>query len=124
MFGSRKKSKLAAVVDDSRSAVNKSSAALSAQVDELLGTLADKVADARGALSSYASDGAETASKSLDKVLKDSRKGVKTLDRKWKKMDSKQKVLVAGGLLAALAALVAAPTVVKKVRARKLTAAR
>ena len=86
----------------------------SAELDELLGALADKVADARGALSTYASEGAETANRSLDKVVRESKKGVRTLDRKWKKMDSKQKLVVVGGLLAVLAAAAAAPVLAQE----------
>jgi hypothetical protein len=119
MLGMKKKSKLDAAVKESHAIVRKSGAALSAEVDNLLGTLADKVADARGAISTLSEDSAAAASQALDKVVKSTKKGVKQLDKKWQKMDTKQKVAVVGGLLAVLAAAAATPTIVKKVKARK-----
>ena len=68
MFGTRKKSKLATVVDSTRVATRRSSAALTAEMDELLSSLADKVADARSTLTDLAGEGATAASESLDRV--------------------------------------------------------
>ena len=119
MLGMKKKSKIDSVVKESQAVVRKSGAALSAEVDNLLGTLADKVADARGAISTLSEESAAAASQALDKVVKNTKKGVKQLDKKWQKMDTKQKVAVVGGLLAVLAAAAATPAIVKKVKARK-----
>lgn len=119
MLGMKKKSKLDAAVKESHAIVRKSGAALSSEVDSLLGTLADKVADARGAISTLSEESAAAASQALDKVVKSTKKGVKQLDKKWQKMDTKQKVAVVGGLLAVLAAAAATPAIVKKVKARK-----
>jgi hypothetical protein len=66
-----------------------------------------------------AGDGAAAASESLDRVVKESKKGVKALDKKWRTMEPRHKVAVVGGLLAVLAAAAAAPAVAKRVRARR-----
>lgn len=119
MFGTRKKSKLATVVDSTRVATRRSSAALTAEMDELLSSLADKVADARSTLTDLAGEGATAASESLDRVVKESKKGVKALDKRWRTMEPRHKVAVVGGLLAVLAAAAAAPAIAKRVRARR-----
>jgi hypothetical protein len=88
-------------------------------MDALLGTLADKIADARSTISTLADDGATAARGSLDSMVKETKKGVKQLDKKWKKMEPKQKLAIAGAVLAALAAAAATPTVVRKIRKRR-----
>lgn len=119
MFGAKKKSKLAAVVDSTRVATRRSSAALTSQVDDLLASLADKVADARSSLSGLAEDGATAASSALEGVVKESKKSIKALDKRWQKMEPRHKVAVVGGLLAVLAAAAAAPAVARRVRAAR-----
>lgn len=96
-----------------------SRAAAAEELDGLLGSLSDKVADVRTALAGAAADGAEAVGDGVDSLVKNTRKGIRNLDKRWQKMDRKQKVAVAGGLLAVLAAAVAAPAVVRKVRASR-----
>jgi hypothetical protein len=119
MLGRKKTTGLQRAVDTTKEVARKTGAAASAEMDTLLGTLAETVADARGSISKLSEEGAAEARKALDMVVKETRKGVKQLDKKWKKMDTKQKVAVVGGLLAVLAAAAATPTVVRKIRERK-----
>ena len=119
MLGSRKKSRLQEAATGMSEAARKSGAVVAAEVDTLLGTLADKVGDVRGTISSLSDEGAAAARRSLDAVVKETRKGVKQLDKKWQKMSTQQKVAVVGGLLAVLAAAAATPTVVKKIRSKR-----
>lgn len=98
--------------------VSKARAKVDQEADQLLASLSDKVSDARVALSDWAEDGADTARASLAAAVKKSKRGVRNLDRKWKKMSTGQKAAVVGGLLAVLAAAAAAPTVVKKIKGR------
>lgn len=88
------------------------------ELDRLLGTLSDKVADVRAALATAKDNGIDGLGDGLDSVVKKTRKGVRALDRKWRRMDNPQRIAVAGGLLAVLAAAAAAPTVARKIRAR------
>jgi hypothetical protein len=101
---------------DLKAKLGRSKAAASEELDGLLSSLSDKVADVRTALASAAADGADSVGEGVDTLVKNTRKGIKNLDKRWQKMDKKQKVAVAGGLLAVLAAAVAAPSVVRKVR--------
>jgi hypothetical protein len=107
----KKPAAVATRLDRSRETLNR-------ELDDLLHSLSEKVADVRDALSSAAETGAEKVGDGVDAMVKSSRKGVKALDRRWRKMDRGQKVAVAGGLLAALAAAAAAPTVIRKIRQR------
>ncbi len=91
---------------------------LRVELDDLLGSLSEKVTDMRATLATAAEDGADTVGKGLGSMVKKTRKGVKELDKRWKKLDGKQKIAIAGGLLAVLAAAVVTPTVVRKLRAR------
>ena len=116
MLGMRKKTTLGKVADSVSTSAKKSGAAVAKDMDALLGTLADKIADARSAVATLADDGAAAARGSLDTMVKESKKGVKQLDKKWKKMEPKQKLAVAGAILAALAAAAATPAVVRKIR--------
>jgi hypothetical protein len=119
MLGMRKKTTLEKVADSVSTTAKKKSAAVAKDMDALLGTLADKIADARSTIATMADDGATAARESLDSVVKGSKKGVKQLDKKWKKMEPKQKLAVAGAILAALAAAAATPAVVRKIRKRR-----
>ena len=116
MLGMRKKTKLEKVADSVSATAKKSSAAVSKDVDALLGSLVEKIGDARSTIATLADDGASAARSSLDAVVKESRKGVKQLDKKWKKMEPKQKIAIAAAVLAALAAAAATPAVVRKIR--------
>jgi type II secretory pathway component PulM len=98
--------------------LSRSTEAAHEELDGLLSSLSEKVADVRSALATAYEDGAESVSDGVDTLVKKTRKGVKSLDKRWQKMDRKQKVLVAGGLLAVLAAAAAAPAVVRKARAK------
>ena len=89
-----------------------------AELDRLLASLAEKVADVRAALASAKDNGAEGLGHHLDGIVQGTRKGVDALDRRWRRMDKPQRIALAGGLLAALAAAAAAPTVVRRIRAR------
>lgn len=122
MLGMRKKTKLARAAETAAAVTagaRRSGAAVAKDVDAMLGTLADTIADARASLSTMAEDGALAARSALATVVKESRAGVKRADKKWKKMETKQKVAVVGAVLAALAAAAAAPAVVRKVRKRR-----
>lgn len=120
ILGSRKKkSVLAGVVDTTTTAARDTGAAVAAEVDNLLGALAGKVSEARERVSTLSDDGAKAARRTLDSAVKETRKAAKQLDKKWKKMDTRQKTLLVGGILAALAAAVAAPAVVRKVTGAK-----
>ena len=99
--------------------LSRSKAAATEELDELLCSLSEKVTDVRSALATAATDGAESIGDGVDSLVKSTRKGIKDLDKRWQKMDKKQKVAVAGGLLTVLAAAVAAPAVVRKVRASR-----
>ncbi|MGE0639404.1 MAG: hypothetical protein AB7G12_07255 [Thermoanaerobaculia bacterium] len=88
------------------------------ELDHLLGTLADKVADVRGALASAKDEGIDHLGDGLDSVVKKTRKGVRALDRRWRRMNNPQRVALAGSLLAVLAAAAAAPTVARRIRER------
>lgn len=101
---------------DLKAKLGRSKVAASDELDGLLSSLSDKVSDVRTALASAAADGAESVGEGVDAMVKNTRKGIKSLDKRWQKMDKKQKIAVAGGLLAVLAAVVAAPSVVRKVR--------
>jgi hypothetical protein len=92
---------------------------LRVELDDLLGSLSEKVADMRATLATAAEDGAETVGKGVNSMVKKTRKGIKDLDKRWKKLDGKQKIAIAGGLLAVLAAAAVAPTVVRKLRASR-----
>jgi hypothetical protein len=118
-LGRKKKTKLAAAVDTSRDLARQGGAAVSAEMDHLLGTLSEKVTDARAAISTLSEEGADAARRALDTVVKETRSGVKKLDKKWKKMTPKQKVAVVGGLLAVLAAAAGTAVAVKKSRKKK-----
>lgn len=96
--------------------LSRSKVAATEELDGLLCSLSDKVADVRSALATAAADGADSVGEGVDTLVKNTRKGIKSLDKRWQKMDKKQKVAVAGGLLAVLAAAVAAPSVARKVR--------
>ena len=98
--------------------VAKARAIVDQEADKLLGSLSEKVSDARVALSDWAEDGADAARAGLAQTIKKSKRGIRTLDRKWKKMSTGQKAAVVGGLLAVLAAAAAAPKVVKKIKGR------
>jgi ABC-type transporter MlaC component len=119
VLGRRKKSKLAAAVDSSREMARKGGTAVSEEMDHLLGTLSEKVSDARSAISTLSEEGAVAAREALDTVVKETRAGVKKLDKKWKKMTPKQKVAVVGGLLAVLAAAAGTAAAVKKARKKR-----
>jgi hypothetical protein len=109
ILGSRKpKTTLAAAAETVRT-----------EVDNVLGTLAGKVTEAREKVATLSDDGARAARKALDTAVKDTRKAAKALDKKWKAMDNRQKAVVVGGLLAAVAAAIAAPTIARKVRGTK-----
>jgi hypothetical protein len=60
----------------------------------------------------------EAVGDGVDTLVKKTRRGVRALDRRWNRMDGRQKLAVAGGLLAVLAAAAAAPTVVRRLRER------
>lgn len=90
----------------------------SVELDHLLESLSDKVTDVRAALATVAEDGLEAAGAGVDALVKKTRRGVRALDRRWKRMDGRQKIAVAGGLLAVLAAAAATPTIVRKLRER------
>ncbi len=91
---------------------------LRVELDELLGSLSEKVSDMRATLASAAEDGTETVAKGVSAMVKKTRKGGKALDSRRKQLDGKQKIAIAGGLLAVLAAAAVTPTVVRKLRAR------
>lgn len=99
-----------------RSGLSRSREAASEELDGLLSSLSEKVADVRSALAAAAQDGAESVSDGVDSLVKQTRKGVRNLDKRWQKLDRKQKVAIAGGLLAVLAAAAAAPTIVRKTK--------
>lgn len=84
----------------------------------LQATLLGKITDVRRAIATAADDGAALASRGLDQAIRSSRKGVRRLEKKWQRMDTRQKAGVVGGLLAALAAAAAAPTLIRKARGR------
>jgi len=90
----------------------------SEELDLLLESLSDKVADVRSALATVAEDGLEAAGAGVDALVRKTRRGVRALDRRWKRMDGRQKIAVAGGLLTVLAAAAATPTIVRKLRER------
>jgi ElaB/YqjD/DUF883 family membrane-anchored ribosome-binding protein len=91
----------------------------SEELDELLGSLSEKVSDVRSALASATEDGLETLQAEAGTLVKKARKGVRSLDKRWQKMSRGQKVAVAGGLLAVLAAAAATPTLVRKAKASR-----
>ena len=92
---------------------------LRVELDDLLGSLSEKVSDMRATLATAAEDGAETVGNGVNSMVKKTRKGIKDLDKRWKKLDGKQKIAIAGGLLAVLAAAAVAPAVVRKLRASR-----
>jgi hypothetical protein len=51
--------------------------------------------------------------------MKETRNAAKQLDKRWQKLDSRQKGLVVGGLLAAVAAALAAPSIMRKMKGTK-----
>ena len=120
MLGSRKSTnKIAETVEGVRVAASERGAALAAEVDNVLGALAGKVTEAREKVATMTGDGAKAARRALDGAVKETRKAAKQLDKKWQKMDTRQKALVVGGVLAAVAAAVAAPSIARKVRGTK-----
>jgi hypothetical protein len=98
--------------------VEKQREKLGEALDGLTSSLLGKVDDVRRAVTAKADDGAESARKALDLAMRQSRKGVRQLEKRWKKMETKEKAVVVGGLAAALAAAAAAPTLIRKVRGR------
>lgn len=106
----------AAVAADSLQATREN---LRVELDDLLGSLSEKVTDMRATLATAAEDGSESVGKGVHAMVKKTRKGIKDLDKRWKKLDGKQKIAIAGGLLAVLAAAAAAPAVVRRIRAGK-----
>ena len=92
---------------------------LRVELDDLLGSLSEKVSDMRATLATAAEDGAETVGNGVNSMVKKTRKGIKDLDKRWKKLDGKQKIAIAGGLLAVLAAAAVTPAVVRKLRASR-----
>lgn len=90
----------------------------SQELDALLVTLSDKVSDVRSALAAATENGIEAVGDGVDSLVRKTRRGVRSLDRRWNRMDNRQKLAVAGGLLAVLAAAAATPTVVRKLRDR------
>jgi len=88
------------------------------ELDGLLATLTGKIQEVRDAVVTAADDGAVLASRGLDRAVVKSRGGIKKLEKRWRKMDTNQKAGVIGGLLAALAAAAAAPSVIRRVRGR------
>jgi hypothetical protein len=112
------KKKAQKTADGAADKVAKARAKVDQEADKLLASLSDKVSDARVALSDWAEDGADTARAGLAAAVKKTKRGVRDLDRKWKKMSTGQKAAVVGGLLAVLAAAAAAPKVVKKLKGR------
>ena len=92
---------------------------LRSEFDDLLGSLLEKVTDMRSSLATAAGEGRETVEAGVGSMVKKTRKGIRDLDKRWKKLDGKQKIAIAGGLLAVLAAAAVAPTVVKKIRKRR-----
>ena len=115
-MGLRKKTEKSASAAGAQ--VAKARARMEEEADQLLGSLSEKVSDARTALSDWAEDGTDAARAGLALAVKKSKRGIRTLDRKWKKMSTGQKAAVVGGLLAVLAAAAAAPTVIKKAKRR------
>jgi hypothetical protein len=105
-------------VAESEAVLAKRRAKVSAELDGLLGTLSGKISDVRDSIASAADEGAAMASRGLDQALAKSRRGVRQLEKRWRKMDTKQKATVVGGVLAALAAAAATPAIVRKVRGR------
>jgi hypothetical protein len=99
-------------------AVARSRQKVDAELKGLESTLLGKISDVRRAIASAADDGAAIASRGLDQAIRSSRKGVRRLEKKWQRMDTRQKAGVVGGLLAALAAAAAAPTLIRKARGR------
>ncbi len=85
-------------------------------LDKLLASLSEKVSDVREAISTRADEGAEAIESGVATLVKQSQQGIKKLDRKWQKLDRRQKLAVAGGLIAALAAAAAAPAIARKAR--------
>ena len=106
------------VAEKAKGASKKQLEELDAELSGLESTLAGKVSDVRAAIRTATANGIEAAGDGLDLAIRKSRKGVHALEKKWKKMDTKQKVGVIGGLVAVLAAAAATPTLVRKVRAR------
>lgn len=104
--------------EETAAKLRRSRESLRAEFDDLLGSLSGKVTDLRAELAATAEDGAAAVEDGVDSMVKKTRKGIRSLDRRWRKMDGKQKIALAGGLLAVLAAAAAAPAVVKKLRKR------
>jgi hypothetical protein len=98
--------------------VARSRARVDRELKGLLSTLDGKISDVRRGIASAADDGAALASRGLDQAITKSRRGVKKLEKKWKRMDTAQKAGVIGGLLAALAAAAATPALIRKARGR------
>ena len=118
MLGSIRRKNQDSAIEAVKKAVTRTSQSGSEELDQLLGTLADKVADVRAALASAKDEGIDHLGDGLDSVVKKTRKGVRALDRRWRRMDNPQRVALAGSLLAVLAAAAAAPTVVRRIRTR------
>ncbi len=115
-MGLRKKTEKSASAAGAK--VAKARAQVEKEADQLLSSLSEKVSDARVSLSDWAEDGADAARAGLAVAVKKSKRGIRTLDRKWKKMSTGQKAAVVGGLLAVLAAAAAAPKAIKKAKGR------
>lgn len=98
--------------------LSKARARMEGETDKLLGSLSEKVSDARVALADWTEDSADNTRAALAQAVKKSKRGIRDLDRRWKKMSTGQKAAVVGGLLAALAAAAAAPKVIRKVRGK------
>ncbi|MEO8275220.1 MAG: hypothetical protein ABI639_03320 [Thermoanaerobaculia bacterium] len=109
---------LKADVKKVKAGLSRSREVASEELDGLLSSLSEKVADVRSALASATEDGIETINDGVDSMVKKTRKGIKSLDKRWQKMDRKQKVAVAGGLLAVLAAAAAAPAIARRIKDR------
>jgi hypothetical protein len=98
--------------------LKESGEAMRVELDELLSSLSEKVSDMRSSLATATEEGADAGGNGARKLVKQTRKGIQDLDRRWNKLDGKQKLAIAGGLLAVLAAAAATPTVVRKIRER------
>jgi hypothetical protein len=119
MLGRKNETKIADSLEGVRLAATEKGAAVVAGVDDVLGALAGKVSEAREKVATMTGDGAKAARKALDGAMKETRNAAKQLDKRWQKLDSRQKGLVVGGLLAAVAAALAAPSIMRKMKGTK-----
>ena len=104
--------------EKAKAASAKQLARLDAELTSLETALAGKISDVREAIREATADGLEAAGDGLDLALKKSRKGMRDLEKRWRKMDTRQKATVVGGILAVLAAAAATPALVRKARER------